>query len=166
MPAKAIADIPSRKERRGGFGSFEAKTQRGGTRATFSGEVVVQLRVQGALGQRLPERIEKAFLLKGRAGGSADQQLVEQFVRHRRLFTPGHIGLHFTRYARPHTEILTVPDRGTNIVGDAVLLKAPDLITSSAYVEIKAADRFHTQITRPNEMWLTGFTHLKIIGWG
>jgi Homeodomain-like domain len=35
------------------------------------------------------------------------------------------------------------------------LLKAHDLITSPAYVVIKAADRFHTQTTRPNEMWQT-----------
>jgi putative transposase len=46
------------------------------------------------------------------------------------------------------------------------LLKAHDLITSSAYVVIKAADRFHTQTTRPNEMWQTDFTYFKIIGWG
>ena len=31
---------------------------------------------------------------------------------------------------------------------------------------IKAADRFHTQTTRPNEMWQTDFTYFKIIGWG
>jgi len=46
------------------------------------------------------------------------------------------------------------------------LLKAHDLITSPAYVVIKAADRFHTQTTRPNEMWQTEFTYFKIIGWG
>ena len=46
------------------------------------------------------------------------------------------------------------------------LLKAHDLITSPAYVVIKAADRFHTQTTRPNEMWQTDFTYFKIIGWG
>ena len=32
------------------------------------------------------------------------------------------------------------------------LLKAHDLITSPAYVVIKAADQFHTKTTRPNEM--------------
>ena len=32
------------------------------------------------------------------------------------------------------------------------LLKAHDLITSPAYVVIKAADRFHTQTARPNEI--------------
>ncbi len=46
------------------------------------------------------------------------------------------------------------------------LLKAHDLITSPAYVVIKAADRFHTQTTRTNEMWQTDFTYFKIIGWG
>ena len=46
------------------------------------------------------------------------------------------------------------------------LLKAHDLITSPACVVIKAADRFHTQTTRPNEMWQTDFTYFKIIGWG
>jgi putative transposase len=46
------------------------------------------------------------------------------------------------------------------------LLKTHDLITSPAYVVIKAADRFHTQTTRPNEMWQTDFTYFKIIGWG
>lgn len=46
------------------------------------------------------------------------------------------------------------------------LLKAHDLITSPAYVVIKAADRFHTQTTRVNEMWQTDFTYFKIIGWG
>ncbi len=46
------------------------------------------------------------------------------------------------------------------------LLKANDLIPSPAYVVIKAADQFHTQTTRPNEMWQTDFTYFKIIGWG
>jgi transposase InsO family protein len=46
------------------------------------------------------------------------------------------------------------------------LLKAHDLITSPAFVVIKAADAFHTKTTRPNEMWQTHFTYFKIIGWG
>ena len=46
------------------------------------------------------------------------------------------------------------------------LLKAHDLITSPAYVVIKAAEAFHTKTTRPNEMWQTDFTYFKIIGWG
>ena len=46
------------------------------------------------------------------------------------------------------------------------LLKAHDLITSPAYVVIKAANEFHTKTTRPNQMWQTDFTYFKIIGWG
>ena len=46
------------------------------------------------------------------------------------------------------------------------LLKAHDLITSPAYVVVKAANAFHTKTTRPNEMWQTDFTYFKIIGWG
>jgi putative transposase len=46
------------------------------------------------------------------------------------------------------------------------LLKAHDLITSPAFVVVKAADAFHTKTTRPNQMWQTDFTYFKIIGWG
>ncbi len=46
------------------------------------------------------------------------------------------------------------------------LLKAHDLITSPAYVVIKAANEFHTKTSRPNQMWQTDFTYFKIIGWG
>ncbi len=46
------------------------------------------------------------------------------------------------------------------------LLKAHGLITSPAYVVIKAADAFHTKTNRPNEIWKTDFTYFKIIGWG
>ena len=46
------------------------------------------------------------------------------------------------------------------------LLKAHDLITSPAFIVIKAASEFTDKTTRPNEMWQTDFTYLKIIGWG
>ncbi|MFC7066281.1 IS3 family transposase [Brucella rhizosphaerae] len=46
------------------------------------------------------------------------------------------------------------------------LLKAHDLITSPAYIVIKANDEFKDKTTRPNEMWQTDFTYLKVIGWG
>lgn len=46
------------------------------------------------------------------------------------------------------------------------LLKAHDLITSPAFVVIKAANEFKDKTTRPNEMLQTDFTYLKIIGWG
>jgi putative transposase len=46
------------------------------------------------------------------------------------------------------------------------LLKAHDLITSPAFIVMKAASEFTDKTTTPNEMWQTDFTFLKIIGWG
>ena len=46
------------------------------------------------------------------------------------------------------------------------LLKAEDLITSPAFVVIKAADEFTDKTTAPNQLWQTDFTYLKVIGWG
>ena len=46
------------------------------------------------------------------------------------------------------------------------LLKAHDLITSPAFVVIKAADEFRDKTTAPNQLWQTDFTYLKVIGWG
>ena len=46
------------------------------------------------------------------------------------------------------------------------LLKAHDLITSPAFVVVKAADAFHDKTTAPNPLWQTDFTYLKVIGWG
>lgn len=46
------------------------------------------------------------------------------------------------------------------------LLKAHDLITSPAFIVVKAANEFKDKTTAPNEMWQTDFTYLKVIGWG
>ena len=46
------------------------------------------------------------------------------------------------------------------------ILKAHDLITSPAFVVITAADRFQHPTTRPNELWQTDFTYLRVVGWG
>ncbi len=46
------------------------------------------------------------------------------------------------------------------------LLKAHDLITSPAFIVIKAANEFKDKTTAINQMWQTDFTYLKIIGWG
>ena len=42
------------------------------------------------------------------------------------------------------------------------LLKAHDLITSPAFVVIKAADEFRDKTTAPNQLWQTDFTYLKV----
>ena len=46
------------------------------------------------------------------------------------------------------------------------LLKAHDLITSPAFIVMKAADEFEDKTTAINQQWQTDFTYLKIIGWG
>jgi len=46
------------------------------------------------------------------------------------------------------------------------ILKAADLITSPAFILIRAADRFAHPTRRPNELWQTDFTYLQVVGWG
>jgi hypothetical protein len=45
------------------------------------------------------------------------------------------------------------------------LLKAHDLITSPAFIVMKAADEFKDKTTAPNQLWQTDFTYLKVTGW-
>ena len=46
------------------------------------------------------------------------------------------------------------------------ILKAHDLITSPAFIVIRAADEFQDKTTAINQLWQTDFTYLKVIGWG
>src|SRR5712675_954226 len=45
------------------------------------------------------------------------------------------------------------------------LLKAHDLITSPAFILMKAADHFAQPTTAPNQLWQTDFTYLRVVGW-
>ena len=46
------------------------------------------------------------------------------------------------------------------------VLKAHDLITSPAFIVMKAASEFKDKTTAINQLWQTDFTYLKVIGWG
>jgi transposase-like protein len=46
------------------------------------------------------------------------------------------------------------------------ILKAHDLVTSPAWIVLKAADRFDQPTTAINQLWQTDFTYLQVTGWG
>lgn len=46
------------------------------------------------------------------------------------------------------------------------LLRSHDLITSRAFIVMKAASEFRDKTTALNQLWQTDFTYLKVIGWG
>lgn len=46
------------------------------------------------------------------------------------------------------------------------ILKADGLITSPAFILMKAADKFQNPTTAVNQLWQTDFTYFKVIGWG
>jgi putative transposase len=46
------------------------------------------------------------------------------------------------------------------------ILKAFDLITSPAFILLKASDKFLQPTKRVNELWQTDFTQFKVVGWG
>lgn len=46
------------------------------------------------------------------------------------------------------------------------ILKEKGLITTPAFMLMKAADEYKVKTKRVNEMWQTDFTYMKVIGWG
>jgi putative transposase len=69
----------------------------------------------------------------------------------------------------PREVAVRFTDRQRYFVSEASvyrLLKAHDLITSPAFIAVKAADEFRTKTTAPNQLWQTDFTYLKVTGWG
>ena len=69
----------------------------------------------------------------------------------------------------PRELAVTLTDEQRYFVSEASvyrLLKAHDLITSPAFIVMKAAAEFKDKTTAINQLWQTDFTYLKIIGWG
>ena len=95
----------------------------------------------GSVWNRIPEDIR--------------EQIVEMALDHPEL-SPREIAVRFT-------------DTKKYFVSEASVyrhLKAQDLITSPAFVVIKAAKEFTDKTTAINQMWQTDFTYFNIIGWG
>ena len=55
---------------------------------------------------------------------------------------------------------------GADVIQVYRLLKAHDLITSPAFIVMKAAKEFKDKTTAVNQMWQTDFTYFRIINWG
>ena len=69
----------------------------------------------------------------------------------------------------PRELAVTFTDRENYFVSEASVyrvLKAHDLITSPAFIVIKAASEFKDKTTAINQLWQTDFTYLKVLGWG
>jgi putative transposase len=69
----------------------------------------------------------------------------------------------------PRELAVTFTDERAQFISEASvyrLLKAHGLITSPAFIVMKAADEFKDKTTAPNQLWQTDFTYLKVIGWG
>ena len=69
----------------------------------------------------------------------------------------------------PRELAVTFTDKEKYFVSEASVyrvLKAHDLITSPAFIVIKAASEFKDKTTAINQLWQTDFTYLKVLGWG
>ena len=105
--------------------------------------------------EALQDRSPKLLRVWNRIPDDVRDQLVEMALDHGDL-SPRELAVRFT-------------DTRHYFVSEASvyrLLKARDLITSPAFVVIKAADEFRDKTTAINQMWQTDFTYIKIVGWG
>jgi transposase len=68
----------------------------------------------------------------------------------------------------PREVAVMFTDRERSFVSKASvyrLLKARGLVTSPAFIVMKAADKFANPTTAINQLWQTDFTYLKVTGW-
>jgi putative transposase len=103
----------------------------------------------------LEDRPSRPNRVWNRIGADIQSQIVDMALEQSEL-SPRELAVRFTDEKRYFVSEATVYR----------LLKAHDLITSPAFVVIKAADEFKDKTTAPNQMWQTDFTYFKIIGWG
>ena len=69
----------------------------------------------------------------------------------------------------PREIAVAFTDRARTYISEASvyrLLRAEGLITSPAFIVMKAAERFANPTTAINQLWQTDFTYLKVTGWG
>lgn len=69
----------------------------------------------------------------------------------------------------PRELAVTFTERKSYYISEASvyrILKAQGLITSPAFILMKAADKFQNPTTAVNQLWQTDFTYFKVIGWG
>ena len=105
--------------------------------------------------ERLEDRSPKPSRVWNRIPDDVREQIVDLALEEPEL-SPRELAVRFT-------------DTRSYFVSEASvyrLLKAHDLITSPAFVVIKAADEFTDKTTAINQMWQTDFTYIKVLGWG
>lgn len=111
------------------------------------------------------------YLQRGEAG-LQDQSPKPKHVWNR---IPDEVRRKVVKLALKETELsprelaVTFTDKESYFVSEASayrILKAHDLITSPAFIVLKAANEFKDKTTAINQLWQTDFTYLKVLGWG
>jgi transposase InsO family protein len=69
----------------------------------------------------------------------------------------------------PRELAVTFTDQERYFVSESTVyrvLKAHDLITSLAFIVLKAVNEFQHKTTAIHQLWQTDFTYIKVLGWG
>ncbi|WP_299832583.1 IS3 family transposase [uncultured Roseobacter sp.] len=111
------------------------------------------------------------YLQRGKAG-LQDQSPKPKHVWNR---VPTEVKRKVVNLALQETELsprelaVTFTDQERYFVSESTVyrtLKAHDLITSPAFIVLKAANEFQHKTTAINQLWQTDFTYIKVLGWG
>ena len=111
------------------------------------------------------------YLQQGEAG-LQDQRPKPKHVWNR---VPDEVKRKVVDFALKETELsprelaVTFTDQERYFVSESTVyrtLKAHDLITSPAFIVLKAANEFKDKTTGINQLWQTDFTYIKVLGWG